>query len=315
MLSDDPAHLPATEQDLAAILRWYVEMGVDTAVSDAPRDHFAESAAQAGQKAKSPPEAPVFDEPPVQEAPAPMSQEVTVRAPRRTAPIGRAIQAQEPLPVRTAAGGQSVSPEQAQAAAREIAAAAPDLAALQLALDGFDGCALKRTASRLVFADGNPAARIMLVGDAPGAEEDRQGLPFVGSEGLLLDRMLAAIGLDRTKIYIANVVPWRPPGNRPPTPAEVGVCLPFCERHIELVGPDLLILFGNIPTQALLGRREPITQTRGKVFDYAPSGASRIVKAMPMFHPSFLRSTPTSKKLAWQDLRTAKKTIESGSLV
>ncbi len=146
------------------------------------------------------------------------------------------------------------APEAAIASAREAARTAPSLEVLRDLLENFDGCALKSTATRLVFADGNPHARVMFVGEAPGREEDIEGLPFVGRSGKLLDRMIAAIGLDRSKVYIANVIPWRPPGNRTPTPQETQICLPFIQRQIELVDPDVLVTLGNPSTQTLLRR-------------------------------------------------------------
>ena len=160
------------------------------------------------------------------------------------------------------------APEAAIASAREAARTAPTLEALRALLERFDGCALKSTATRLVFADGNPQARIMFVGEAPGRDEDIEGLPFVGRSGKLLDLMMAAIGLDRSKVYIANVIPWRPPGNRTPTPQETQICLPFIQRQIELVDPDVLVTLGNPSTQTLLSTREGIMRTRGRWFDY-----------------------------------------------
>src|SRR6202035_3172870 len=144
-----------------------------------------------------------------------------------------------------ARGDAEPAPDAAIASAREAARTAPTLEALRALLDKFDGCALRATATRLVFADGNPQARVMFVGEAPGRDEDIEGLPFVGRSGKLLDRMMAAIGLDRTSAYIANIVPWRPPGNRTPTPQESAICLPFTLRQIELADPDILICLGN----------------------------------------------------------------------
>src|ERR1700686_785695 len=154
------------------------------------------------------------------------------------------------------------APEAAIAFAREAARTAPTLEALRALLENFDGCALKQTATRLVFADGNPQARVMFVGEAPGREEDIEGLPFVGRSGKLLDRMIAAIGLDRTSAYIANVIPWRPPGNRTPTPQETQICLPFIQRQIELADPDVLVCLGGPSAQTLLGIKEGIRRAR-----------------------------------------------------
>ena len=149
-------------------------------------------------------------------------------------------------------------------AAREAAKSAKTLDELRALLEKFEGCALRGTATQLVFADGNPHARIMFVGEAPGYEEDMTGRPFVGRSGKLLDLMMEAIGLDRTRAYIANVVPWRPPGNRTPTPQETAICLPFIRRQIELADPDILVCLGQPATQTLLGTREGITRTRGR---------------------------------------------------
>ncbi|MGA7803530.1 uracil-DNA glycosylase, partial [Bradyrhizobium sp.] len=183
----------------------------------------------------------------------------------------------------------------------------PTLQALRELLEKFDGCALKATATRLVFADGNPKARIMLVGEAPGREEDIEGLPFVGRSGKLLDRMLGAIGLDRTSAYIANVIPWRPPGNRTPTPQETQICLPFIRRQIELVDPDVLVTLGNPSTQALLGTREGIMRSRGKWLDY--DTGSRVIPAIATFHPAYLLRSPSYKRMSWQDLRAIAKAL------
>ena len=178
---------------------------------------------------------------------------------------------------------------------------------LRALLEKFDGCALKSTATRLVFADGNPQARIMFVGEAPGRDEDIEGLPFVGRSGKLLDRMIAAIGLDRSKAYIANVIPWRPPGNRTPTPQETQICLPFIQRQIELVNPDVLVTLGNPSTQTLLSTREGIMKTRGEWFDY--DTGTRMIRAMATFHPAYLLRSPSYKRMSWQDLRAIAKAL------
>jgi DNA polymerase len=191
-------------------------------------------------------------------------------------------------------------------AAREAAVTAATLDDLRAILDRFDGCALKATASRLVFADGNPAGRVMLVGEAPGRDEDIQGLPFVGRSGQLLDRMLAAIGLDRTSVYIANVVPWRPPGNRTPTPQETQICLPFIRRQIELADPDLLVCLGGPSAQALLGVREGISRIRGRWFAYQ---SAREIRAIATFHPAFLLRSSLQKRLAWRDFLAIRKAL------
>jgi DNA polymerase len=185
--------------------------------------------------------------------------------------------------------------------AREFAAACTSLAELEAALAAFDGCGLKETALNLCFADGSPEARLMLIGEAPGAEEDRQGKPFVGASGQLLDRMLATIGLDRSSVYITNVIYWRPPGNRSPTQAEIAACQPFLERQIELLEPDLVVFVGGIAARALLGVNEGVTKLRGRRFTYVTQGG-RSIPAMVMFHPAYLLRTPGQKRLAWRDL-------------
>ncbi|WP_421697894.1 uracil-DNA glycosylase, partial [Ancylobacter sp.] len=191
-------------------------------------------------------------------------------------------------------------PDVAALEAREAAASAPDLDALRALLESFDGCPLKHTATRLVFADGNAAARLMLVGEAPGREEDIEGKPFVGRSGKLLDRMLAAIGIDRTSAYIANVVPWRPPGNRTPTPQETAICLPFIRRQIELANPDILVCLGGPSAQTLLGIRDGITKARGRWMEY--DTGHRVIPALATFHPAYLLRTPLGKRMAWRDL-------------
>jgi uracil-DNA glycosylase family 4 len=188
--------------------------------------------------------------------------------------------------------------------AREAARGAPDLAALKEALARFDGVSLSKTATNLVFADGNPMARVMLVGEAPGADEDRLGKPFVGVSGQLLDRMMAAIGLDRTSFYITNVCFWRPPGNRKPTDLELAAQKPFVERHIELVAPKVLVLVGAAAAQGLLGTTEGITRLRGRWFQYRlGSGADQAaIPALPIFHPAYLLRQPAQKRETWRDL-------------
>jgi len=203
------------------------------------------------------------------------------------------------------------SPDAAAMAAREAAKSAQTLEELRGILDKFDGCALKATATRLVFADGNPRARVMFVGEAPGRDEDIEGLPFVGRSGKLLDRMLAAIGLDRTSAYIANIVPWRPPGNRTPTPQESAICLPFILRQIELADPDILVCLGGPSAQTLLGIKDGITKTRGRWFSFATG--KREIRAMPTFHPAFLLRSPLQKRFAWRDFLAIKKALASQS--
>jgi DNA polymerase len=266
----------ASPQSIAALLRWYNDVGVDLPVDHDPHDRFAEI------EVKSAPAPPLVFEPP----------------PARTAPAYAAPRAAPAVPP---ASISALSSEAVVLSAREAAERAQNLDELRRALDSFEGCALRKTATQLVFADGNPEARVMLVGEAPGAEEDRAGKPFVGRSGQLLDRMLAAIGLDRSSAYITNVVPWRPPGNRTPTPLETAACLPFTRRHIELAGCNILVCLGNPSTQILLGARDGIMRTRGRWLDY--DAGSRQLRAMPMLHPAFLLRQPGHKRLAWRDMR------------
>jgi uracil-DNA glycosylase len=264
------------DESFAALLAWYAEMGVDLAVDDAPHDRFAEAS---GGAAATP-----------QRAGAAMSRETA--APRVLA--GAAM------------------PTAIEATARDSAAAAKTLDDLRDRLAHFEGCGLKATATRLVFGDGNPSAKIMFVGEAPGADEDRQGVPFVGRAGRLLDKMLGSIGLDRTKLYIANIVPWRPPGNRTPTPIETAACLPFTRRQIELVDPEILVCLGAASAQTLLGGNDGIMRMRGRWLAYPM--ANKEIRALAMLHPAYLLRQPAQKKLAWQDLRLLAKELASLAL-
>jgi DNA polymerase len=177
---------------------------------------------------------------------------------------------------------------------------------------GFEGCALKRTATSTVFADGNPSAPVMVIGEAPGAEEDRSGRPFVGRSGQLLDRMLAAIGLDRARnVLITNSIYWRPPGNRTPTDAEVAACLPFVLRHVELARPKILLLSGGRAASAVLGRKDGITRLRGRWFDLELPGLPGKIPTLATFHPSYLLRSPLHKREVWRDLLALQTKLES----
>ena len=259
---------------LAALLEWYVEAGVDLAVDEVPHDRFSPPAQAAG----------------------------SIRMPVRQAIAPRAAAVVQPIRI------AAVAPDEAVGTARQHAASAASLEDLRQLLEGFDGCSLKATANRLVFADGKPGARVMFVGEAPGAEEDREGLPFVGRSGKLLDRMLAAIGMDRTQCYIANIIPWRPPGNRTPTPQETAICLPFIRRQIELANPDILVCLGGPSAQTLLQQRDGILKLRGNWFDYAC--ADRTIRALPTLHPAYLLRQPQQKRLAWRDLLALKSALQ-----
>jgi uracil-DNA glycosylase family 4 len=285
-----------TERTKAAreLLAFYQEAGVDVFVGEAAVDRLADPAPASA--APSTPPSPSFPRE------GGSSLQVADGAPAR-AP-GRPIQAAEAFGSRDAA---PPSPEAAVMAAREAARSAASLDALRVILNDFEGCALRATATQLVFADGNPQSRVMFVGEAPGRDEDIEGLPFVGRSGKLLDQMMAAIGLDRTKVYIANIVPWRPPGNRTPTPQESAICLPFLLRQIELANPDILVCMGNPSTQTLLGTRDGITKTRGRWFPFQ-TGA-REIRAIATFHPAFLLRSPLQKRFAWRDFLAIKKAL------
>ena len=189
-------------------------------------------------------------------------------------------------------------------AAREAARTAPTLAALESALRAFDGCGLKATAKNLCFYRGSASARLMIIGEAPGSEEDRAGKPFVGPSGQLLDRMLAAIGLAEADVHIANTIYWRPPGNRPPTAQETLICRPFLERQIELVRPALILTLGGPAMKAVLDSEDGIMKARGKWRELASGGAT--VRVLPTLHPVYLLSTPSAKRQAWRDLLAIK---------
>src|SRR5579862_903458 len=220
----------------------------------------------------------------------------------RPAPATPAVVA--PPPAYAAALGEAAQ------SARALAAGAATIEELGALVAAFDGCALKRTATSTVFLDGNPAASVMIVGEAPGAEEDRLGRPFVGRAGQLLDRMLAAIGLDRTMVQITNVIYWRPPGNRKPTSAEIAACLPFVLRHIALARPRVLVLAGGTAAGALLPTGVGITRLRGRWFELAVPGLEAPVPALPMFHPAFLLRAPERKRDAWRDLLALKARLD-----
>ena len=197
------------------------------------------------------------------------------------------------------------------ATAAHLASAATTVEELRAAVEAYDGCSLKQFASRTVFSDGNPQSRLMVIGEAPGEDEDRQGKPFVGVSGKLLDRMLNSIGYTRDNFYITNVMFWRPPGNRKPTAEEVALCLPFVERHIALVDPAVLLFVGGLAASTLLANPQGITKLRGRWYEFNVPGLPRPVPAMPTFHPAYLLRTPQQKRLAWRDLLAVKQKLDA----
>ena len=288
-----------TRQIARELIAFYLDAGVDCAVEERPLDRFADE-----PRIPSPAERAEPDGERVRTTPSSNPARVDF-------PADRARRGVSPLsaegPTTTAAPPPPAAPEAAIMAARESAGSAKDLEELRALLAGFAGCTLAATATQLVFADGNPQARVMFVGEAPGRDEDIAGLPFVGRSGKLLDLMLAAIGLDRTKAYIANMVPWRPPGNRTPTPQETSICLPFIRRQIELANPDIVVCLGQPATQTLLATREGITKTRGRWFKY--DTGSREIRALATYHPAFLLRSPLQKRFAWRDFLALKKAL------
>jgi DNA polymerase len=265
------------------ILAFYLDAGVDALVGEIPIDRFAVTPAVA-----APPVVP--------------------RAVERAATTIRTILPPK-LSAQTAAPAVAapLAPDAAVMAARDAARGAGTLDELRTIMAAFEGCGLRKTAKQLVFADGNPQARLMLVGEAPGSEEDRAGLPFVGRSGKLLDLMLKAIGLDRTSAFIANIIPWRPPGNRTPTPQESQICLPFITRQIELVNPDVLVCLGGPSSQTLLGFTDGIRRTRGRWLTY--NTGTREIRALATFHPAYLLRSPLEKRLAWRDFVAIKQAL------
>jgi uracil-DNA glycosylase len=277
----DLTDLPLDALQAMEALHWWIRVGVTDALDDAPHNRFADS--PAGDAAN-------VSEPIRQSSPA--VSETGSGAPQNVP--------------------GSKPPDMAESSARAVAEAATDLETLRSVMADFDGCGLKRTATQLVFADGAPGSRVMFVGEAPGEDEDRIGRPFVGRAGQLLDRMLNAIGLDRQKVYIANVVPWRPPGNRTPTPQETQICLPFIERQIQLANPEYLVCLGGSATRTLLGVQGGIMRARGSWFAY-PRQVGREIRALAMLHPAFLLRQPAHKRFAWVDMRALASALKTPS--
>jgi DNA polymerase len=273
-------------QDAAALLRWYVDHGIDETIGEEAIDRFAlppptavaaTPAASAGPAASTP------------AAPTPIRAPVAPPAPRAPVPLE--------------------SPQLAEDA-REVSRRATSIAELEEAVRAFEGCALKRTAKNTVFADGVAGAPVMIVGEAPGADEDRLGKPFVGVSGQLMDRMFASIGMSRERdLYITNILFWRPPGNRTPTLAEQAICLAFTRRHIELAKPKIVVLAGGTAVKAVLNTTEGITRLRGKWTTLTLDDGSE-VPALPTFHPAYLLRTPASKRQSWADLLSLDKRLK-----
>jgi len=269
---------PEQRADCIAALRWQLEMGATDAVAGHPVNRLQGS--RKGGVSAAPPRSETAERPVFPAAERPASHADGLR----------------------------------------LMKAATSLEALHEAIRAFEGCPLKAGATNTVIADGNPAARVMIVGEAPGADEDRLGYPFVGPSGKLLDKAMGAIGLSRMSkrpgdsFYITNIVFWRPPGNRNPTPREIGQLLPFTERHIQLAKPDVLFLLGNIACQSLLRTGTGIIKLRGNWMTWRSTDGSLSLPALPSFHPSFLLRVPTAKKPFWADLQELQRHLkETGS--
>ena len=275
--------LDPSRRDVAlALLEWQIAMGADEPIGEIALDRLG---------------------------PAPAATQPTAPAPAVAPPVSSSLRGSVPAVV---APPNALAESLADAAqsARRLAASADSIEALAELIAAFDDCPLKRTATNTVFLDGNPTAPVMIIGEAPGADEDRIGRPFVGRAGQLLDRMLAAIGLDRTGVQITNVIYWRPPGNRKPTSAEIAACLPFVFRHIALSRPKVLVLAGGTAATALLPVSDGITRLRGRWFELSVPGLDAPVPTLPIFHPAFLLRTPERKREAWRDLLALKARLE-----
>jgi uracil-DNA glycosylase family 4 len=287
-----------TEPAPLAALAWLVDAGADEAIGDEPVNRFVERKLdpplEGGSKNSSAAKNSSGRGDGLRNDPSPKTPSAS-----STLPQGEGK--------KNAIEGDGI------ATAQSLAGAANSLAALKAALESFDGCALKRTATNTVFADGNPASRIMFIGEAPGRDEDRQGLPFVGRAGQLLDKMMAAIHLDRSSAYITNVLNWRPPENRDPSPEEAAMCLPFLRRHIELVNPGLIILLGAVAARHVMGFSEGIMKLRGRWLEYRVGEI--MVPVLPTLHPAYLLRQPAHKKLAWRDLQAAEQKLISLGLL
>ncbi|MEP0522323.1 MAG: uracil-DNA glycosylase [Hyphomicrobiales bacterium] len=272
-------------ESLKDVLQFYADAGVDIALDKNPRNRLVAASVPAPQ--------PI---PQNSHQPNDTLSQTTQTVRSQKAPIG------EPAQPAQSSAKIAVPHESGVQEAREHAASANSLDELKELQKAYDGCGLKKTAKTTVFEDGNRKAKIMLIGEAPGRDEDMQGKPFVGRAGQLLDKMLAAIELDRNNVYIANILPWRPPGNRTPTVAEMELCKPFIIRQIELAKPELLVFLGGSSAKNLLETTDGILKLRGKWRAYSTAQ----IPALPTLHPAYLLRQPAQKRLAWRDLLNLK---------
>ena len=284
-------------KQLEALLEFYASNGVDCALDETPHDRFSEMKAARAERLNT------------KKNQAPNTPAHTIPQDQKTQPL-QDTKPHQPIVAPPAI--QAIPDAAMLENAREAASKADSLEALRAILETFDGCNLRRTAKNLVFGDGNPNARVMFVGEAPGRDEDINSVPFVGRAGELLNRMMAAIDLNREKdVYIANIVPWRPPGSRNPTLQEAELCRPFIERQIELVNPDILVPLGAAAARQLLNTTDGIMKLRGRIKPYILK--NREIIAIPTLHPDYLLSQPSQKRRAWQDLLTIKKQLHEQS--
>ena len=308
--------------DLEAYLEFLSAVGIDSVIDEAPIDRFAQTEAQVKQRLQSHTQrqqqhkALLSHKEPSQHhgtlsiSPAEMARNmiangVSEQDRQKAQAILQRQKAQKntartTLPDAHTDHSMAVPNAEVASFAREAASQAQSLNELKTILTNFDGCNLRLTAKNLVFGDGNPNSRIMFIGEAPGRDEDQQGIPFIGRSGILLERMLSFIQLDRTQIYISNVVPWRPPGNRTPTLPETEICRPFIQRQIELVDPEILVFLGAASAKTLSGARDGIRKLRGQWLTYTGEATQR--RALATFHPAYLLRNPAEKRFAWRDM-------------
>ncbi|WP_376710278.1 uracil-DNA glycosylase [Pseudochrobactrum lubricantis] len=276
------------------LIRFYAEAGVDSALSDAPIDRFAEAATLAAAQ----PKRTAQPDNSMRNATSAQAGGMQSQA-RSDAPQANRTQ-QKPQAAASVPAQAAIAPEVLLEDARKLARSAASLDDLQQAMAGFDGCRLKFTAKNICFADGTADAELMVIGDTPGRDDDLEGIPFSGPAGQMLNRILAAINLTREQAYLANTLPWRPPGNRPATPLELDLCRPFLDRQIELVAPKVIVALGDPAAKALTGSREPIYKLRGNWHSLTTAG-EQSVAIMPSLHPDYLLRTPAQKRFAWED--------------
>ncbi len=287
-------------QALAALLYFYAESGVGDLCEDAAIDRFEQSAKILQSRGRP------------QQQPSATAPAASGQKPAESTSVARTAPGLKAAPPPVAAAPQASQLTIPGAAAfedaRALAASANSIDELRAALDGFTGCNLRHSAKTMVFADGNPEADVMFIGEAPGREEDLQGAPFVGRAGQLLDRMLGAIGLSRETAYITNMIPWRPPGNRTPAPHEIELCRPFIERHVALAAPKIVVMLGNVASKSLLGTDKGILSLRGTWMEY--TAGEMLIPALPTLHPAYLLRNPAQKRLVWADLLSLQERME-----